>query len=86
MIVLAGRQIPPTAVQRAAARKASRLRRFRYVCAVAAVLAPFVLALALWLATQAETGWAVTSGLMSLPMFAAAVSRLTDAPAVEMPR
>lgn len=86
MIVLAGRQIPPTVAERKAAARARIHRYVRTVCTVAAVAAPFVLALALWLATQAETGWAVTMGLVSLPMFVAAVSRLTDVPAREMPR
>lgn len=86
MIVLAGRKIPPTVAERKAAFWARIHHIVRTVCTVAAVAAPFTLALALWLATQAETGWAVTLGLASLPLFVAAVSRLADVPAVEMPR
>ena len=86
MIVLTGRKIPPTAVQRKAARKARRLRIFRYVCTVAAVLAPFTLALALWLLTRNQIGWGVTLVCLAVPMFVAGYSRLTDVPAQEMPR
>lgn len=86
MIVLAGRQRPPTLEERKAAVRARVRRYLRHACIVAAVLAPFTLALALWLATRAETGWAVTAACLSLPMFVAGVSRLTDVPAQEMPR
>jgi hypothetical protein len=86
VIVLEGRRIPPTRDERNAARKARRLRVLNRVLAVAAVLAPITLALALWLATRNELGQAVTLLCLDVLLWVAAYVRLTDAPAVEMPR
>lgn len=78
MIVLEGRRIPPTRDERNAARKARRLRILNRVLFVAAVLAPITLALALWLATRNELGWAVTLLCLDVPLWVAAYVRLTD--------
>lgn len=85
-MVLTGRKIPPTLLERKANRRARLRRYFNLVLFVAAVLAPFVLALALWLLTRNEFRWGVTVVCLDLPLWVAAYVRLTDAPAVEMPR
>lgn len=69
------------------ARTRARIRRaFRFALGVCAVLAPITLALALWLATRNELGSAATLLCLDVPLWVAAYVRLTDAPAVEMPR
>lgn len=80
MIVHPPRVLPPTKDERDATRRARVARWFRHVCTVAAVLAPLVLALALYVAQRGETGWALTAGLGCIPLFAAAVKRLSDDP------
>lgn len=86
MIVLTGREIPLTLDERKAAFWARIHRYIRAALWVAAVLAPITLALALWLATRTQLGPAVTLLCLDIPLWVAAYVRLTDAPAVEMPR
>jgi hypothetical protein len=86
VIVLEGRKIPPTREQVKAAFWARVHRYVRAALWVCAVLAPITLALALWQATRTELGWAVTLLTLDVPLWVAAYARLTDAPAVEMPR
>jgi hypothetical protein len=78
VIVLAGRQRPPTLDERKAAFWARVHRTVRAVLWVAAVLAPITLALALWLATRTELGWAVTLLTLDVGLWVAAYVRLTD--------
>ena len=72
------RQIPPTRAEVKAAFWARIHRTVRGVLWVAAVLAPLVLALALWLATRTELGWAVTLLCLDVLLWVAAYARLTD--------
>ena len=72
------REIPPTLLERKANRRARLRRYFNLVLSVGSVLAPITLALALWLATRTELGWAVTLLCLDLPLWVAAYARLTD--------
>lgn len=68
---------PLTLDQRNQLKAARRAFVWHWVLTVAAVAAPMVLALAVHLAQSAETGWALVAGLGAIPLFAAAVKRLS---------
>jgi len=72
------RALPPTLDERKATIWARIHRAVRAVLWVAAVLAPITLALALWLATRTELGWAVTLLCLDVGLWVAAYARLTD--------
>jgi anti-sigma-K factor RskA len=69
---------PPLTLDQRRELKAARWALvWRWVCTVAAVAAPLVLALALYVAQRGETGWGLVLALGSLLGLAAAVKRFS---------
>jgi hypothetical protein len=76
-VIVHTRQLPPTRDERRATARARWARWFRHTCTVAAVLAPFVLSLGLYVAVTGERGWGLTIALGSLLGLAAAIKRFS---------